>query len=138
MTSLRQRFIEDMQIRNLAVNTQDSYVQQVSRFARHFNKSPELLGREQIRAYQVYLTNERKLATGSILIAISALRFLYFANNQSLLRQAHHKQVHKPPSGPLFGAVPGFENGWITMEGRLTSCSQGMIRHKKEERFGIK
>jgi DNA-binding protein len=36
MTSLRQRFIEDMQIRNLAVNTQDYYVQQVSRFARHF------------------------------------------------------------------------------------------------------
>jgi site-specific recombinase XerD len=77
MISLRQRFIEDMQIRNLAVNTQDSYVQQVSVFARHFNKSPELLGPEQIRAYQVYLTIERKLATGSILIAISALRFLY-------------------------------------------------------------
>jgi integrase/recombinase XerD len=77
MTSLRQRFLEDMQIRNLAVNTQESYVQQVSTFARHFNKSPELLGPEQIRAYQVYLTNQRKLATGSILIAISALRFLY-------------------------------------------------------------
>jgi integrase/recombinase XerD len=77
MTSLRQRFLEDMQIRNLAVNTQESYVQQVSTLARHFNKSPELLGPEQIRAYQVYLTNQRKLATGSILIAISALRFLY-------------------------------------------------------------
>ncbi len=77
MTSLRQRMIEDMQIRNLSVHTRTSYVQQVSLFARHFNKSPELLGPEQIRAYQVYLTNEKKLATGSILIAISALRFLY-------------------------------------------------------------
>ena len=77
MTSLRQRMIEDMQIRNLAVNTQESYIQQVSLFARHFNKSPELLGPEQIRAYQVYLTNEKKLSTGSIIIAISALRFLY-------------------------------------------------------------
>ena len=77
MTSLRQRFIEDMQIRNLAVNTQRSYVEQVSRFARRFHKSPELLGPEQIRAYQIYLTNEKKLATGSITIAISALRFLY-------------------------------------------------------------
>jgi integrase/recombinase XerD len=56
---------------------QDSYIQQVSLFARYFNKPPELLGPEQIRAYQVYLTNERKLATGSILIAIAALRFLY-------------------------------------------------------------
>jgi len=69
--------IEDMQIRNLAVNTQESYVRQVSLFARHFQKSPELLGPEQIRAYQVYLTNEKKLSTGSIIIAISALRFLY-------------------------------------------------------------
>jgi integrase/recombinase XerD len=77
MTSLRLRMLEDMQIRNLAVNTQDSYVQQVSLFARYFNQSPERLGPEQIRAYQVYLTNERKLATGSIVIAISALRFLY-------------------------------------------------------------
>jgi site-specific recombinase XerD len=59
------------------VNTQTSYIQQVSRFAQYFQKSPELLGPEQIRAYQVYLTNEKKLSTGSITVAISALRFLY-------------------------------------------------------------
>jgi site-specific recombinase XerD len=69
--------IEDLQIRNLAANTQESYVQQVSLFARYFNQSPERLGPEQIRAYQVYLTNEKKSSTGSILIAIAALRFLY-------------------------------------------------------------
>ena len=77
MTSLRQRMTEDMQVRNLALNTQTSYVQQVSLFARHFHKSPDQLGPEDIRAYQVYLTNERKLAPGSVLIAIAALRFLY-------------------------------------------------------------
>lgn len=77
MTSLRRQMIEDMQIRNLAVKTQESYIQQVSLFARHFKKSPELLGPEQIRACQIYLTNEKKLATGSIAIAIAALRFLY-------------------------------------------------------------
>jgi len=77
MISLRRRMIEDMQIRNLAVNTQESYTQQVFRFAQYFQKSPELLGPEQIRAYQVYLTNEKKLSTGSIVIATSALRFLY-------------------------------------------------------------
>ena len=77
MTSLRQRMTEDMQVRNLAPNTQMSYVQQVSLFARHFMKSPETLGPEDIRAYQVYLTNEKKLAPGSILIAVAALRFLY-------------------------------------------------------------
>ena len=77
MTSLRLRMLEDMQIRNLAVNTQESYVQQISLFARYFNQSPERLGPEQIRTYQLYLTKERKLATSSILMAISALRFLY-------------------------------------------------------------
>jgi site-specific recombinase XerD len=77
MTPIRQRMTEDMQVRNLSPHTPASYVQQVSLFARYFNKSPELLGPEEIRAYQVYLTNERKLATSSILIAISALRFLY-------------------------------------------------------------
>src|SRR5437870_10559170 len=77
MTFLRRRLIEEMQIRNLAVNTQETYILQVSLFARHFQKSPELLVPDQIRAYQVYLTNEKKLSTKSIAIAISALRFLY-------------------------------------------------------------
>jgi hypothetical protein len=40
MTSLRQRMTEDMQVRNLALNTQMSYLQQISCFARHFNKPP--------------------------------------------------------------------------------------------------
>ena len=54
MTPLRQRMIEDMQIRNLAVNTQRAYCEYVSLFARHFHKSPALLGPEEIRAYQVH------------------------------------------------------------------------------------
>ena len=77
MTRLRQRMSEDMQVRNLALNTQLSYLQQVSLFARHFGKPPDLLGREDIRTYQVFLTNEKKLSPGSIHTAIAALRFLY-------------------------------------------------------------
>jgi len=59
------------------VGTQQVYVQQVSLFARHFHKSPELLGPEQIRTYQIYLTNEKELDTTTIIVAMSALRFLY-------------------------------------------------------------
>jgi integrase/recombinase XerD len=77
MTSLRRHMIEDMQVRNLSPHTQNSYVQQVSLFARHFSKSPEVLGPEEIRSYQLYLTNQKKLAPSSILIVIAALRFLY-------------------------------------------------------------
>jgi site-specific recombinase XerD len=97
MTTLRQRMMEDMQVRNLAENTQESYVQQVSLFARHFNKSPELLGPEQIRAYQVYLTNEKKLSTGSIMVAIAALRFLYGA---TLKKDWSFKDVIPVPKKP--------------------------------------
>jgi integrase/recombinase XerD len=77
MTVLRQRMTEDMQVRNLSAHTQASYLQQVSLFARHFHKSPDTLEPEHIRAYQLYLTNEKKLATSSILVAVAALRFLY-------------------------------------------------------------
>lgn len=77
MAPLRQRMTEDMQVRNLSPYTQTCYVQQVSLFARHFRTSPEVLGPEDIRSYLVYLTNEKKLAPGSVLIAVAALRFLY-------------------------------------------------------------
>jgi len=77
MSILRQRMTEDMQLRNFALNTQLSYLQQVSCFALYFNKSPADLGEEQIRAYQIYLTTEKKLSPGSTQIAVAALRFLY-------------------------------------------------------------
>ena len=69
--------IEDMQVRNRSPHTQASYVQQVSLFARFFDKSPELLGPEDIRTYQVFLTNEKRLTPKSISVAVAALRFLY-------------------------------------------------------------
>jgi integrase/recombinase XerD len=97
MTSLRQRMTEDMQVRNLALNTQSSYLQQVSQFARYFKRSPEQLGPEEIRAYQVYLTNERKLAPGSVLIAVAALRFLY---KVSLKREWSFDEVIPAPKAP--------------------------------------
>jgi Phage integrase, N-terminal SAM-like domain/Phage integrase family len=69
--------IEDMQVRNLSSSTRDTYLLQVSLFARHFRKSPALLGPEELRSYQVYPTNEKKLSPSSIHIAVAALRFLY-------------------------------------------------------------
>ena len=77
MTPLRQRMLEDMRIRNLAENTQRSYLLRVGCFARHFGRSPEQLGPEDIRAYQIHLLNGRKLAPSSIGITCAALRFLY-------------------------------------------------------------
>jgi integrase/recombinase XerD len=77
MTPLRRRMIEDMQVRNLAPRTQVSYVEQVDRFARHFRRSPEYLGPAEIRAWQLYLAQDKRLAASSVSVAVSALRFLY-------------------------------------------------------------
>lgn len=76
MTPLRQRMIEDLQLRNRSPNTIKCYVWHVSRFASHFNRSPEELGPEEVRAYQLHML-EQKLSWASFNQAASALRFLY-------------------------------------------------------------
>ena len=97
MTPLRQRMLQDMGIRNLALNTQLAYVQQISAFARHFDCSPEVLGPEQVRAYQVHLIEERKLAAGSLSVVAAALRFLY----KITLRRAWNDDDIPMPKRPL-------------------------------------
>jgi site-specific recombinase XerD len=77
MTALRQRMLEDMRIRNLSTETQTSYINHVARFARHFRQSPERLGPDDIRTYQLHLINDRHLAPTSVAGAVAALRFLY-------------------------------------------------------------
>ena len=56
MTVLRQRMLDDMRIRNLAAETQTSYLRQVAKFARYHGQSPELLGPEDIRDRYVMLS----------------------------------------------------------------------------------
>ena len=77
MTALRQRMIEERHVRNLSPHTERAYVETVARFARHFGRSPAVWGPEEMRAYQVNLTTERTLAPSSLVIAVSAIRFLY-------------------------------------------------------------
>jgi site-specific recombinase XerD len=69
--------IEDMQIRNLTLNTQRKYILEIARFASEFRKSPDLLGPAEIRTYLLRLTQERHLTASSINVAVSALRFFY-------------------------------------------------------------
>jgi integrase/recombinase XerD len=76
MTPLRQRMIEDMQVRNLAPVTQKNYVDAVARFARHFGKSPDVLGPDEVRAYQQHLVS-RGICWSTFNTSICALRFLY-------------------------------------------------------------
>ena len=77
MTPLRQRMVDDMQLRNLAVRTQKQYIAQVAAFAKYFGTSPENLDIEAIRQYQLYLLNERKISPDAVGQYTSAVKFLY-------------------------------------------------------------
>ena len=76
MTPLRQRFSHDLQLRNYAPRTVSTYVGAVARFAGHFNRSPDLLGSEHVREYQLHLLAQ-KASWSRFNQAACALRFLY-------------------------------------------------------------
>lgn len=77
MTPLRQRMLEELQRRNKSAATIDAYIYAVKEFAAYFNKSPENMGAEEVRRYQLYLLNDKKLAPHTVQVRMSALRFLY-------------------------------------------------------------
>lgn len=77
MTPLRQRMLEDMQLRNYAPATQKNYIHYVAGLAKYFQTSPENLGLEDIRQYMLYLTNDRRLSPESINTFVTAAKFLY-------------------------------------------------------------
>lgn len=76
MTPLRQRYIEDLRARNKSPRTIETYVLRVAQFAKHFGRSPELLGPEDLRAYQQHLIT-RQVSWSMFNQTVCALRFLY-------------------------------------------------------------
>ena len=77
MTQLRQRMLEELQRRNYSADTARLYIRHVAKFAQHFHRSPDQLGAEHIRQYQLFLIQEKKLAWSSYNQIIAALRFFY-------------------------------------------------------------
>ena len=77
MTLLRQRMLEDLQIRHYSPITIRVYLHSVAEFARHFGTSPERLRAEHIRQYQLFLIKEKKVSQSTVVQLVCALRFLY-------------------------------------------------------------
>jgi hypothetical protein len=67
MTTLRQRMAEDMRMRNLSLSTQKKYLRQVAVFADYFNKSPSLLGAEQVLDYLGRYTHRIAISNNRLL-----------------------------------------------------------------------
>jgi len=76
MTPLRQRFVDDLRLRNYATRTIQSYVAAVAYLARHFHRSPDQLGAEELRAFQLHLLQQR-VSWSRFNQTVCALRLFY-------------------------------------------------------------
>lgn len=101
MTPLRQRMIDDMQLRNLAASTQRQYIAYVAAFAKYFGKSPEDLDIEAVRQYQLYLLNQRRLSPESVNQYISAVQFLYLTTLEMPWTSEYFPRARRPHKLPV-------------------------------------
>lgn len=76
MTPLRQRLVDDLRLRNYSPRTIEAYVAGVARFAQYFRRSPDQLGAEEVRAFQLQML-ERKTSWSQFNQTVCALRFFY-------------------------------------------------------------
>jgi integrase/recombinase XerD len=100
MTRLRQRMIEEMKLRNLSPRTIEVYVSRVANFARYFGRTPEVLGRDEVRSYLLHLVQEKKVSWSVYNQSVAALRFLYevtLGREGVLVRIACPKQPKRLP-----------------------------------------
>jgi integrase/recombinase XerD len=74
---LRERMIEDMQLRGLAERTQDSYVGSVRQLAEYYDKSPAQVSEAELRQYFLYLQNEKKVSASTLQVRLNGIKFLY-------------------------------------------------------------
>lgn len=77
MTPLRQRLIDEIQLRGYSQSTQDNYVRYVADLAQFYDRSPEQIAEPEIKAFLVHLLRKRKLAASTLIVAVSALRFFF-------------------------------------------------------------
>lgn len=77
MTTLRQKMVEEMQLRGLTEGTQRRYLAAVKGLAVYYDKEPDQLSAAEIRGYFLYLKNEKKAAASTQNQVLSALKLLY-------------------------------------------------------------
>ncbi len=84
MTPLRQRMLEDMQLRGLAPKTQEAYATAVRQLAEYYDKSPDQISEAELRDYFLYLKNEKKVSRSTCTQALCGIKFFY---EQTLQRE---------------------------------------------------
>src|SRR5205823_8441442 len=77
LTHLRRMMLEELRRRNYSDSTARGYLSAVAAFAKHFGKSPDQLGPDDLRCYQAYLLKDRKLGVNTVIARVAALRFFF-------------------------------------------------------------
>jgi len=77
MTALRQKMIDDMQLRGFAERTQEAYLSAVRQLAKHYRKPPDQIDEEELRQYFLFLKNEKHAARNTCTIALCGIKFFF-------------------------------------------------------------
>ena len=93
MTVLRQKMIEDLQLRGLSARTQEAYVRAVRQLAEHYHKSPAQISEEDLRGYFLYLKNVKKVSRSTSTIALCGIKFFF---EHTLKREWHTLELLRP------------------------------------------
>jgi integrase/recombinase XerD len=99
MSALRQRMIEDMQLRGLSERTQESYIRAVRQLAEYYGKSPDRVSEEELRQYFLYLKNEKHASRSTCTLALCGIKFFYEYTlhrdwpTLSFVRPAHERKL---------------------------------------------
>ncbi|MBI1788119.1 MAG: site-specific integrase [Acidobacteria bacterium] len=101
MSPLRQRMAEDMRRRNFSTETQRAYVHYIAEYAKYFGVSPDQLGPEAIREYQLHLSDERKMSPESVNCFTSAAKFLYLQTLELPWSHAYFQRSRVPERLPV-------------------------------------
>jgi integrase/recombinase XerD len=93
MSRLRQKMIEDMQLRGLALRTQEAYINAVFQLSKRLKKSPDQVSEGELRDYFLYLKNEKQVADSTFSIALCGIKFFY---ERTLGKEWHILQLTRP------------------------------------------
>lgn len=77
MSQLRQRMLEDLQLRGLSEGTQEAYIRSVRQLAEYYDRCPDEISEEELRCYFLYLKNEKGDASATIGVKLAGIRFFY-------------------------------------------------------------
>ena len=77
MTPLRQKLIDELDLRGFSPHTKRSYVDAVLLLSRHYRCSPEKITDRQLKEYLLHLLRDLKRSPSTMCCRVSALRFFY-------------------------------------------------------------